>query len=461
MSLPIKFSITPIGDGCHVLNERDRTVAIVTSQGYIDWLLRGPATPGPLLHGIRKETHLSYVLGLKLLLHMPHLSDARMTGFQARIGDDGRTATLTGEAVSADGRFASTTSATIHVNPVTEWYEWDLTTVLQCRADQPVELSWIEYNNIYPAGCGRCMLFAPEKKYHSTLMVDSAQRVWEFPHQHTMHYGRKIPALTFARGSLAGFFGEQDGSPVCIVHESDLEPDWAICDMYYDLHCGARTAGPIVPGEEVKWRYTIKYLTPAESRPFIEAARPVPVTDADREQHLAPRLELGLNHMDEPILIDRMDDASCFRPAPPGRVWDRDVGHKRKGSLRLTNAEPQETVWSAVPPTQIPASTEFTLAALAKTENVEGRGLYLRVRYHTFVWYPTPHVEWVKTLCSRAVTGTSDGWVRLVVPKLEVPEEHFDYLLWIDVVLEGKGRGWLTDIDVDLVHVRSPVHAES
>ncbi len=83
------------------------------------------------------------------------------------------------------------------------------------------------------------------------------------------------------------------------------------------------------------------------------------------------------------------------------------------------------------------------------------------VRYHTFVWYPTPHVEWVKTLCSRAVTGTSDGWVRLVVPKLEVPEEHFDYLLWIDVVLEGKGRGWLTDIDVDLVHVRSPVHAES
>ena len=461
MDTPIKFSFTPIGDGCHVLNERDRTVAIITSQGYIDWILRCPAADGPLLHNIRKETHLCYVLGLKIQLAMPHLTDARMTGFRAVIGEDGKTATLIGEAASPDGRFVSTTSATIRVNPVSEWYEWELTTVLKCRAEKPVELSWIEYNNIYPSGCGRCMLFAPEKKYHSTLMVDGSARVWEFPHQHTLHYTQKISALNFARGSLAGFFGEQDGSPVCIIHECDLEPDWAICDMYYDLHCGARTAGPITPGEELKWRYTVKYLTSAESRPFIEAARQIPIVDADRQAHLAPRLELGLNHMDEPILIDRMDDASCFRQAPPQRVWDRDVGHKRKGSLRITNAEAQETVWSAVPPTQIPAATEFTLAALARTENVEGKGVFLRVRYHTFVWYPTPHVEWVKTLCSNALIGTSDGWVRLIVPKLEVPEEHFDYLVWIDVILEGKGRAWVTDIDVDLVRVKAPVPAHA
>ena len=55
----------------------------------------------------------------------------------------------------------------------------------------------------------------------------------------------------------------------------------------------------------------------------------------------------------------------------------------------------------------------------------------------------------VQTLESTPVTGTTKDWVRIEVPALTVPKEHIDYLVWIDLVLDGKGVGWLTDVDVD------------
>jgi len=42
-----------------------------TSQGYIDWFLKSPLQDGSLLTSIKKETHLSYTLGFKILLITP------------------------------------------------------------------------------------------------------------------------------------------------------------------------------------------------------------------------------------------------------------------------------------------------------------------------------------------------------------------------------------------------------
>ena len=95
---------------------------------------------------------------------------------------------------------------------------------------------------------------------------------------------------------------------------------------------------------------------------------------------------------------------------------------------------------------------------MVKTTGVEGSGVFIRLRYHTFVWHPTPHVEWARTLQSEPVSGTTDGWVAISVPPLEVPEKEFDYLIWFDVVLNGKGTAWVTDVEVDLQDV--PVEPE-
>jgi hypothetical protein len=220
--------------------------------------------------------------------------------------------------------------------------------------------------------------------------------------------------------------------------------------MYYDLHCNARNERPLQPGEQVSFRYTIKYLNPAEADQLLEKSQPIPVDEEDFQRHDYPRLELGLNRFDTAVNIGGVDDASGFRPNPPVKVWDREVGHSRRGSLRLTNRTSTETVWSAEPPSEVPSCTTLRITAKAKTEAVQGKGLFIRVRYHTYVWYPQPHVEWTETLESSPVSSTTNGWVQVSVPPLRVPEEHFDYQVQIDVVLDGSGVAWLTDVDVDL-----------
>jgi hypothetical protein len=449
MSLRPAFSVADIGGGSLALNDRRRTVAFVTRQGYIDWLLKSPLEPGELVTAIPKETHLSYTRGLKLLLLTP-TPETWPKEIHHDLLDDGARLALRARCESADGRFASETTAVLSANEATGRYEWDFQTTITCTAQAPVELSWIEYNNIYPGKCGRCMLFAPTKEYTCTLMVDRDGVAWRFAHQHLMHYSGKISTLHFAEGTMAGFFGEPTGNPVVIVERSTLEPDWAICDMYYDLHCCARPTGPIAPGEAHSFSYKVRYLGAEESHQWMSKSRPVPVTEDDWGRHTYPRLELGLNAFNDLVHIDRPDDASGFRPRPPVKVWDREEGHAERGSLRITNEQAVETVWSAEPPTQIPASAVLRITGMVKTKQAEGKGAFIRVRYHTFVWHPTPHVEWVQTLESVPVNGTTPGWVQVSVPELRVPAEHFDYLVWIDFVLDGKGVAWLTDVDVDL-----------
>ena len=449
MSLRPEFQVADIGKGCHTVNDRGRTVAIVTSQGYIDWLLQSPLARGGLVRSIPKETHLSYVLGLKLMLTTP-TPETWLRELSHRIEEDGARLVLCGRAATHARDFTSETTAVLACNHATGRYEWELQTIIACTAEEPVKLPWIEYNNVYPGKCGRCMLFAPTKEYNCTLMVDRDGAVWRFPHQHLMHYSAKISRLHFAVGTMGGFFGEHTGNPVVVVTESNLPPDWAICDMYYDLHCGARPDGPIQPGRKLTFRYQVKYLGAAESKKLLAASKPIPVDKNDWTLHTCPRLELGLNSFSDVVHIDRPDDASGFRPAPPVKVWDRETGHRERGSLRITNTSRQETVWSGLPPTQIPAGTALRVTGMVRTKGVEGKGALIRVRYFTFVWHPTPHVEWVKTLDSPTVTGSTPGWVQVTVPELQVPPEHFDYLIYLDVVLDGRGVAWFTDVDVDL-----------
>lgn len=443
-----RLQVRRLVGGCHVIDDDAGTVALVTPQGYIDWLRRSPEQPGTYVNEVRKETHLGNVRGLKLLVHLPHFCE-EMTGLRVQAQEDQRQALVVGEAVDADGAFRSHTEARLALGANDE-YAWELVTTFTCLAAEPVNRTWVEYNNIYPHGTGRCLLFAPDKRYSFTAMEDAAGRVWEFPHQHTLHYTAKINTLDFAEGTRAGFCGEQDGAPVCEVRQATLPPDWAICDMYYDLHCGLRPQGAFQRGHQHEIRYRVRYLSPEEERRWVSRAEPIPVSAEDRAKLAHPRLELGLNHFAEPVAIDRLDDASCFRQLPPKLTWAREEGGHGRGALKLWHDTPQESVWSATPPTQIPASTEFRLGALVKTERIKGRGVYLRVRYHTYEWYPTPHVDWAETLCSPPLTGTRD-WTRILVPTLDVPPEHDDYLIWIDVVFEGSGTAWVTDMDVDLV----------
>ena len=452
----MKLTIAKLNLDAFAINEGNRTVAYVTRHGYIDWLLISPDDEGTLLSHLDVETHLSYTLGLKMLLCSPHPEMGTMLTITHDILDDGTKVRLVGESTDTQGLWKDRHIATLSLNPQTRRFEWAFQTEMTCIASAPVTLQWLEFNNVYPGKAGRCMLYEKEKEFDRTLMVDKAGTVWNFPHQHAMHYTVKIQTLSFAEGAMAGFFGSVM-NPVVVIEKSTLEPDWAICDMFYDLHCGARTPSPIAPGTTHRWTYTVKYLDQKEAEALERKARALPMTAADYQRHHYPRLALGQNDFKTPIGIDRYDDGSCFVVAPPTKVWDKQTGPKGKGSLRITNETAQETAWSAAPPSIVPPGTKLRLTALVKAQDVEGKGMFLRFRAHRYLWRPTPHVEWSAPLESPSVNGTTQDWVQVTTPEMVTPKELVDGLVWIDVVLDGKGTAWLADVGVELQGVEAEV----
>ena len=421
----------------------------MTSQGYVDWLIYEPDQPGVLITKLYKETHLSYTLGLKFELRTqtPATELQRLT---YEIAPDGSEVHLHGVCETVDGQFGSSTDARLFLGTDGR-YRWDVETTIDNRSRETKDLPAIEYNNVYPGKAGRCMLFAPTKEYSATIVTDSHGEAWTFPHQHMMGYGNKLAALNFAVGSIGGFAGEPDGNPSVEVTKASHEPQWAICDMYYDLHCCGRLSSPLEPGGMIRYSYTIRYLSPTESADLDARAKPIPVTTEDWQAHDYPRIELGMNRFSQRCEIDRMDDCSGFRPRAPHKIWDREVGHVSRGSLRITADKPGVIVWSAEPPTQIPAGTTLGITGMVKTQGVVGKGAYIRVRYHTFDWHPQPHVDWLRDLESASITGTHNDWLQVTVPSLRVEDTEIDYLVVVEVILDGEGVACFTDVDVDLV----------
>lgn len=442
------FSVDELNLGCRAVRHRGRTVAVVTPQGFVDWLIHRLDQEDVLLESVYKETHMEHILGFKFNLHLPHCTTVMdEVSMPSQNGDEFE---IQARSHSSDGRFKGFHSATLGVDAERGEYVWSLATRLLCAAEAPVELDWIEFNNVVPAMTGNCMLYAPRKRYDRTLIVDRDGAVWEFPHQHAMHYGSagKFQPLRFSPGAVAGFFGEAY-NPVVIVDESPLEPDWRICDMYYDLHCGARPNGPMMPGACYTWRYRIRHLDAEESRSLLEKARRIPVTSEDRRRFLCARFELGHNDFRRPVRIDAQDEASGFYPQPPSKIWEPSGGPEGQGVLRLVNDAAGELVWSPCPPAPVPPGSTLVVSARVRTRGVEGKGCFIRVRPQMFQWRPKPHVERDAPLESAAAAGSTE-WTELSVPPLRVPSDRLDCGVWFDIVLDGRGEALVTDMTVEL-----------
>ena len=445
------FGIENIGNSCHSINDGDKTVAVLSSQGIIDWLLRYTDIEGEKITELKKEPHLSYINGIKI--ELPNITPAtQLVSVDFVIAEDGSAVTINAQSESPDKNFISLTTATLYVKENGVNYEWHLKSVLAYNGNEKYELKDIEYNNVYPHGVGRCMLFEREKLYSHTLLQDADGVFWDFPHQHAMHYGGKINEVKAQGGKIGGFFGEPcpDGCTIVQVVDGNAITNWGICDMYYDLHCLAVVPnGTFNKGEKIEMEYIVTNLFPDDANALLRTAKKLPVSDENIEYYDYPSIHLGFNSCAERVNIAGMDDSSYFRPNPPVKVWDKSVGISQKGSLRITNDSAQETIWGIEPPTQIPEESTLNITAYIKTEDVKGKGAYIRMNYFTFVWHPTPHCEWEEPLVTEPINGTSD-WVKVTLPELKVPKEHFDYLINLELILDGEGVAWFTDFDLDL-----------
>jgi len=450
------FEVHPVNNGGFVIDDRGRTVALVTRLGYIDWLLRSADEAGERLRHILKETHLSYVRGFKINLHVPYLADAsgrsgtEIDSIGYRISEDGSQVILSGRGRKPGGRFESLTEATLSLSPESRRYEWKLRTTITHLGDEPHTLTEIEYNNLYPSRAYRGILHQGEKEFSRTLFEDEEGTVWDFPHQHAFHYGKTIQKLRFGRTSWAGFFDSPEGCPVVTVTHSDLPLHWEICDMYYDLHCAARGPYQFEPRETITFLYTIGYLGADEARARAQGARQIGITAENWARHTSARFDFGLNSFGDAVQIDAADDACFYRPAPPQRVWDREAGPTGKGALRLTS-QGETVIWTSEPPFHAVNGTTLCIAGRARTEAVEGRGFFFRLHYYHFVWEPKPGCEPLRTIESEAISGTHAEWQTLTLPLLEIPPGAIeDGMLRLELVLEGSGTAWATEIEIGI-----------
>jgi len=450
------FEVHPVNNGGFVIDDGGRTVALVTRRGYVDWLRRSPQEAGECIRHLPKDTHTSYVRGFKFNLHVPYLTDAsgragtKLFAIEHRVEEGGARVTLSGRGRRADGRFESLTEATMSLSPDGLRYEWKLRTTITHLGDKAHTLNEIEYNNLYPSRAYRGILHQGEKEFTRTLFEDEEGTVWDFPHQHAFHYGKKISTLRFGRSSWAGFFDSPEGCPVITVTESALPLHWPICDMYYDLHCAARAPYEFQPHETITFVYAIGYLDADEAKTWAQGARRIGVTEAEWAGHTSARFDFGLNSFESAVQIDSVDDACFYRPSPPERVWDREAGPTGKGSLRLTS-EGETVVWTSEPPFHAINGTTLRIAGRVRTEAVSGRGFFFRLHYYHYVWEPAPGFEPIRTIESEAITGTLADWRTITLPPMEIPPGPVeDGMLRLELVLEGSGIAWATDIDVGI-----------
>lgn len=456
-----QFEIVNINNGARAINDHGRTVALVTQHGFIDWLLISPSQKGPLIDSIFKEVNPCYTLGLKFQLTCPRIITAatgpkvgygqnRLVQFSHHLEEGGSRLRLVGEGRSHDRIFATRTDAQLAVTPDGERYEWIMRTVIANVGHEAQTITHVEYNNLYPSLAYRGILHGAKKEFDCNLILDRDGVIWRFPHQHTMHYGGKIKARHFGTKSWCGFFGSKKDCPVISLTASDMPLAWGICDMFYDLHCDARGPHVLPPGGEIAFQYLIHYLSPDEAATHLKASRPVEVTEEDRGRHDFPRLDYGLNRFDRPVHIDHPDEACCYRIRLPEKAWDREVGRQGKGSLRLTS-QGSPVSWTNEPHFHAVNGMKLRVSAWIQLQDVASHGFHLRLQHYCFLPEPKTGCDPIHTVQSAPVTGTTDGWILITVPDLDVPAgEVEDGLVRLDLVLEDRGTVWVTDVAITI-----------
>jgi len=454
----MKFSLRTINLDCVAIDgQAGNTVALVTRQGWVDWLLREPGQPGERVTAIDKETHLGNVRGLKFNLVIQHPFTVALEPPQVTLAEDGCKVVLFCRSAPADRSFLGEHRAELVLSTKTGRYEWHHHTRLERTASEPLRIFYIEYNNILPANTGGRFLCERTKKFDRCLLQDRDGVIWEFPHQHVLDswlIGRpgqeRLPMpQRGGPGCWGGFFGEAF-NPIVTLDTSDGEPCWGVCDAYYDFHCCTRQPDPLPPGKSWNWRYRIHYLSAAEAKPLLANVRRLPVSEADWKARGGARFGLGFNDFRGPARLDGFDEASAFIPDGRNLFWNRSGGPDGNGVVKMVATGPGELIWQAAVrnPTQMPAASRLRIRGKMR---VEGAGrMFFRLRPHIFDWRPQPRVDWLPVVCSRPLGDTGGGWVDFEVPAFERTVAQVDTELEIELVFEGAGTGCMSSLDVIL-----------
>ncbi len=282
-------------------------------------------------------------------------------------------------------------------------------------------------------------------------------------------------------GGKGGFFLETDGNPVTKFESSDM-PAIAICQWIYDAHfyvvipfnapkdlwgqgvqynnfwimphqAQGETA-ILKAGRKVTFNATTVLYSKEEGKNFISKTTPIKLEPHEQLLYNGlPALTEGIN--DFTIPVSERPDAIAWTPASIAE-WDRTVGHKKPGSLRIRNSSQiSEGAWSALggrsnfcEPT-VPGK-KYRLSGYIKTVNALGEGAAIEAHLTVYEKLGKIGQKQLKPIVTRTtqIKGTNN-WTYVEVETPVIPED----CAYVELLtrLKGPGTAWFDEISFEQI----------
>ena len=444
------FSISIVSPEYIVIEDDRATIArIGRSTGTVDWL-QVKVGEGSKRAVPAQEPHLMNIEGYKFELLPPSVANKGYAAFRLNPNDlscklEHGQPVLRACYRDVDGEFEISSEAVCRVNVATQRYEWEIRYTLTVL--KPFHSPSIEFNNIYPGNCGRGMLFAGSKRYDCTVVQDTDQVYWSFPHQHRFHSKECFPGLTFGVSGFACFLGPRSPDEylaIDVLH-SDMPISWGVCNLLYDHHCCVHVGDrELQPGDVLTYRCRVYTLDETQAGEIAGTKQPVPVPAETVAARQYPRFDVGMNTFTEPIRLSEPDEAFCFYPQPPQRVWDTAERYGGSNSLRLENDGDGRLEWMPYSPAALPDGCRVKFAAMVKTEFDSDGDAFLEVAVGH--WSVALNREvMMTTRRSFPLIGTHD-WTRVEIDDLRLPAHWCDCSLHVRLAMSGQGRAWFANV---------------
>ena len=288
------------------------------------------------------------------------------------------------------------------------------------------------------------------KRYSHLLAEPADGTLWQMPLNH-MATGIPSPQ-SFKRDGLFLLGFDPGNNPAFeFVGDTADRTSASVCNWGYDIHLLARYAPeelytPLCP------HFRIRLCPNERVEEMMASAEPVPQIEYNGFTEL-PLYERSTSFAHGLNLRQPTPDPTDpwpWLPEGEGAEWCKDKGRSDEFSLKISKDTPGSTEWAmnregdGAWTQKWTPSIGFRITAYIKTENVDGRGSFLAVRWAVFN-YP----ERFPYICSQKLIATHD-WTRVEVeihgpPPLDISA--------ISIILrqDGSGTTWFDDLEVEIL----------
>lgn len=289
----------------------------------------------------------------------------------------------------------------------------------------------------------------------------------------------RIPARYFQilkNGGRGGYFSNPEGNPTIKIESSDLIGT-GICHWIYDQHIFVivpigtpqrlwnmsnrfrhfnilpeQVAGKnavLKAGRRIDFKATVELLSRAEGEKFVRHATPLSMPEYENVYHHGlPAFVHG--HNDFTIPAATLPDCNAWKPAIE-TVWDRDIGYRTPGSLRINDDQGiGEGGWMVTSGRSffcepIRPGVKYLLSGRIKTVYARGEGAWLEVlvKQYDFGAKGGERVKMVFRAETKKIEGDAH-WALVTVEMGPFPENCT--IVQLFAKFRGPGTAWFDDI---------------